>query len=175
MQTIISGYNWLINAMRVMAGVTVVLIFFLIVSDVFIRLVGGPLFGVDPWIYSAGIVEYCLVWFAMLAAPWLARVKGHVFIDAITQILPPNIQHYLAKFSYLICVVSSIVFCWYSFDLFYEAMMAGEVDTRGEDMPLWTLLIPIPVCFFFVSIEFCRYLFGFDNMYGDRTDVRENV
>ncbi len=175
MQTVISGYNWLINAMRVLSGTLVAVIFLLIATDVFIRLVGKTLFGINPWIYSAGIVEYCLVWFAMMAAPWLARIKGHVFIDAITQILPPNIQYYLAKLSYLICVISSGVFCWFSFELFLEAYMSGEIDVRGEDFPLWTLLIPIPVCFFFVTIEFCRYLFGFDDMYGDRTGVRENV
>ena len=42
-------------------------------------------------------------------------------------------------------------------------------------MPLWTLLLPIPFCFFLVAIEFGRYLIGLDNMYGDRTDARENV
>jgi C4-dicarboxylate transporter, DctQ subunit len=175
MQKIIAGYDWLINAMRVASGVTIVLVFVLIVSDVFIRLVGGPLFGVDPWIYSAGIVEYSLLWFAMLAAPWLVRVKGHVFIDAITQIMPGRIQYYLAKVSYLISVCAAIVFFWFSLDLFLAAWWSNELDIRGEDMPLWTLLIPIPICFFFVTIEFSRYLFGFDDMYGDRTDVRENV
>ena len=54
-------------------------------------------------------------------------------------------------------------------------LVTGQTDTRGEDMPLWTLLFPIPFCFFLVAIEFCRYLFGLDDMYGDRTDVRENV
>ena len=71
MQTVISGYNWLINAMRVLSGTLVAVIFLLIATDVFIRLVGKTLFGINAWIYSAGIVEYCLVWFAMMAAPWL--------------------------------------------------------------------------------------------------------
>ena len=49
-------------------------VFVLIVSDVLIRLVG-----LKPWLYSSVLVEYGLLWFTMLATPWLARNKRHVF------------------------------------------------------------------------------------------------
>ena len=174
MTQISAAHLWLLNALRALSGVVVFAIFVLIVVDVGIRMV-GHLIGVQPWIYSSGVVEYGLLWFAMLAAPWLARIKGHVFIDAVTQLLPPEIKNVVAKFAYLICVSSCLVFAYFSFDLLIEAFSSGEVDTRGEDMPLWTLLFPIPFCFFLVAIEFGRYLIGLDDMYGSRTDVRENV
>jgi len=75
-----AAYLWLLNALRALSGVVVFGIFLLIVVDVGIRM-AGPMIGVQPWIYSSGVVEYGLLWFAMLAAPWLTRVKGHVFID----------------------------------------------------------------------------------------------
>lgn len=174
MTQISAAYAWLLNALRALSGVVVFCIFVLIVVDVGIRMV-GPFIGVQPWIYSSGVVEYGLLWFAMLAAPWLARIKGHVFIDAVTQLLPPEIKNIFAKFAYLICVCSCLVFAYFSFGLLIEAFGSGEVDTRGEDMPLWTLLFPIPFCFFLVAIEFGRYLIGLDDMYGSRTDARENV
>ena len=111
----------------------------------------------------------------MLAAPWLVRIKGHVFIDAVTQLLPKTVQRVLAKIVYLICVCSALVFCYFSLMLLVEAIQSGEVDIRGENMPLWLLLVPLPVCFFMVAIEFARYLIGLDHMYGDRTEVRANV
>ena len=160
--------------MRALSGVIVFGIFVLIVVDVGIRFV-GPTLGIQAWIYSFGVVEYGLLWFAMLAAPWLVRIKGHVFIDAITQLLPPGAKRVMAKISYLICVCAALVFTYFSMQLLIEAFATGQTDTRGEDMPLWTLLFPIPFCFFLVSIEFGRYLLGFDDMYGDRTDVRDNV
>jgi TRAP-type C4-dicarboxylate transport system permease small subunit len=163
-----------LNALRALSGVVVFCIFILIVVDVGIRLVGHSV-GVQPWTYSAGVVEYGLLWFAMLAAPWLVRIKGHVFIDAVTQLLPPRIQGIIAKLAYLICVCSTLIFSYFSLELLIEAFSSGEIDTRGEDMPLWTLLFPIPFCFFLVAIEFGRYLIGLDDMYGSRTDVRENV
>ena len=44
---------------------------------------------------------------------------------------------------------------------------------RGEDFPLWTLLFPIPFSFALVAVEFCRFLFGFDDMY--RSADKEGV
>ena len=111
----------------------------------------------------------------MLAAPWLARNKGHVFIDAITLLLPPPIQRFVAKFSYAVCVCTTLVFSLFSFDMLIEAIEMGQIDTRGEDMPQWTLLLPMPFCFLMVSIEFGRYLIGIDDMYGDRTDAKDSV
>lgn len=174
MTQISAAYLWLLNALRALSGVVVFGIFVLIVVDVGIRMV-GPTIGVQPWIYSSGVVEYGLLWFAMLAAPWLARIKGHVYIDAITQLLPPAPRRILAKLSYLICVCSSLVFSYFSFQLLIEAIESGQMDVRGEDMPMWTLLLPIPICFFLVAIEFGRYLIGLDSMYGDRTEARETV
>ena len=174
MTEISAAYIRLLNGLRALSGVIVFCIFVLIVIYGGIRRV-GPTLGIQPWIYSFGVVEYGLLWFAMLAAPWLVREKGHVFIDAVTQLLAPGIRRIIAKIAYLICVCSTLIFSYFSFELLVDAFATGQTDTRGEDMPLWTLLFPIPFCFFLVAIEFGRYLLGFDDMYGDRTDVRDNV
>lgn len=165
-----ASYNHLLNVLRAGAGIVIFFVFVLIVVDVFIRLVG-----LQPWLYSSILVEYGLLWFTMLAAPWLVRAKGHVFIDAITQLLPPQIQRVLAKVAYLICIGSSLVFSYYSLQLLIDAIVEHQIDTRAEDMPLWSLLLPIPPGFLLVAIEFVRYLIGFDSMYGDRTESRETV
>ncbi len=153
-----------------LSGVVIFTVFVLIVADVIMRLVGIP-----PWTYISAIVEYGLLWFTMLAAPYLVRIKGHVFIDAITQLLPGAAQRVIAKFAYLVCIVSSLVFFWYSLQLLIEAIATDQIDTRGEDMMAWTLLLPIPICFLLVAFEFGRYLIGLDTMYGDRSDVKDSV
>jgi TRAP-type C4-dicarboxylate transport system permease small subunit len=111
----------------------------------------------------------------MLAAPWLARAKAHVFIDAVTQMLPAAAQYVLAKFVYLVCICSSLAVTYYSILLLIEAVSEGQIDTRAVDMPLWTLLAPIPLCFLLVAVEFTRFLLGFDSMYGSRSDVKEGA
>jgi TRAP-type C4-dicarboxylate transport system permease small subunit len=170
MASIIAGYNRVLNWLYALAGIIIFTIFLLIVSDVVIVAVG-----LQPWLMSSVLVEYGLLWFAMLAAPQLVRTKGHVFIDAITQLLPARIQYWLAKLVYVICIASSLTFCGYSAQLLIVAFSSGEVDIRAVDMPLWLLLAPLPFTFALVALEFGRYLVGIDDMYGSRTDARDTV
>lgn len=170
MARIADFYGHLINTLRVLSGVVIFGVFVLIVADVLVRLVGIP-----PWTYTSGVVEYGLLWFTMLAAPWLVRVKGHVFIDALIRLVPAAAQRALARLAYAICTVSSAAFAYLSLRLLIDAIAQNLIDTRGEDMPMWTLLAPLPVGFALVAVEFGRYLLGFDSLYGSRTDVRDNV
>ena len=170
MQGITRAYNFAIQLMRVLAGIQIFTVFVLICADVLMRLVG-----LQPWIYSTIIVEYSLLWFAMLGAPYLVRTKGHVFIDALMIMLPPAWRIVSAKLSYLICTVSSVIFIYYPGDLLVDAFVNELIDFRAEEIPMWLLYFPIPVGFVFVATEFIRYLIGPDSMYGERTDVRDNV
>ncbi len=171
---VVRAYNALINLLRILAGGVVFSIFLLICVDVLLRLLGGYV-GMQPWTYSVPVVEYGLLWFAMLAAPYLVRIKGHVFIEALTAVVPPRVQWAMAKFSYLSCIVAATFFAWYCWGVLYEAMERGTLDIRAEEIPVWYLIFPMPFCFLLVAAEFGRYLIGIDSMYGDRTEVRENV
>lgn len=170
MQSVVRAYEGLLNAFKTGAEIVVFLIFFLIVTDVFIRWAG-----LQPSTYTMGVVEYDLLWFTMLGAPWLVRMKGHVFVDSLVQLLPLGVQFVLAKAVYTICIAGSLFFVYYSLDLTVEAFLSGEMDIRGEPQPLWLLLAPIPLSFAMIAVEFFRFLIGVDTMYTSRTEVRENV
>jgi len=170
MDRIAEYYLQFITLLKTLSGVVIFCIFLLIVSDVIVRSVG-----LQTWQASSVLVEYGLLWFTMLAAPWLARNKAHVFIDAITQFLPPTAQQVLAKLVYLTCVFFSLVVFYYSLRLMIDAIAEDQIDVRAVDMPLWTLIAPIPLCFLLIAIEFLRFLLGFDSMYGSRTDVKEGA
>lgn len=170
MQRIANAYLQLLNALKAASGAIIFAVFLLIVSDVLIRTAGFK-----PWQASSVLVEYGLLWFTMLAAPWLARHKAHVFIDAITQLLPASYQRVLAKFVYFSCALVSFVVFYYSLRLMIAAIVDGQIDVRAVDMPMWSLLAPIPLCFLLVGIEFVRFLLGYDSMYGTRADVKEGA
>jgi TRAP-type C4-dicarboxylate transport system permease small subunit len=170
MNRIADLYLQFLTLLKNLAGVVIFCVFLLIVSDVLIRTAGF-----QTWQASSVLVEYGLLWFTMLAAPWLARHKAHVFIDAITQLLPAAVQRVLAKLVYLTCVFFSLVVFYYSLRLMIDAIAEGQIDIRAVDVPLWVLLAPIPLCFLLVAIEFLRFLLGFDSMYGSRSDVREGA
>lgn len=170
MEAISKAHMWLLNALKVCSGIVIFGVFVVIVADV-----GMTILNLQPWDRTHGLVEYGLLWFTMLAAPWLARIKGHVFIDAVTQLLSSSIQRYTAKFAYLVAIIGSVTFAYFSVELFIEAYEIDMIDERGADFLLWTLLLPMPISFTLVAVEFIRFLLGFDDMYGKRTDLKESM
>ena len=170
MKAVIRGYNLILNWMAVLAGVLIFLTFLMIVVDVTMRIVG-----LKPPLFTIAVVEYILLWFTMLAAPWLVRIKGHVFIDAITQFLPAKVKSVTAKITYAICAVSATIYGVHAAGLFWVAWQADKVDVRSVDMPQWALFLPMPICFLFVAIEFARYFVGIDDMYSHSVEEREGV
>ena len=170
MSGIIKGYNFLLNGLAVCSGIIIFTAFLMIVFDVTIRILGFV-----PPTFTIAVVEYFLLYFTLLAAPWLVRQKGHVFIDAGTQFLPPLPKKVVAKCVYAVCVCSALTFCYYSSGLVIETYTQDMLDVRGIDMPQWLMFAPMPICFLLVAVEFGRFLIGIDDMYGDRTEVRESM
>ena len=170
MKSISRAYDWVLNALKVCSGIVIFGVFVLIVIDVALTILK-----MTPWDATHGMVEYGLLWFTMLAAPWLARIKGHVFIDAVTQLLSPKVQKVTAKIAYSIVIAGCAAFTYYSVELLIEAIETDQIDERGADFFLWTLYLPMPFAFALITVEFLRFLLGFDDMYGDRTDVREGM
>ena len=163
-------YNHIIVGMAAVSGILIFISFLMIVVDVTMRIVG-----LKPPLYTIAVVEYILLWFAMMAAPWLVRIKGHVFIDAVTQFLPSVVKTIVAKIVYLICIISSSIYCIHASKLFWDAWSKNMIDVRSVDMPQWILFGPMPICFFFVATEFFRYLIGIDDMYSQSIVEREGV
>ncbi len=145
--------------------------FTMITIDVLIRTAG-----VTPPLWTSSVVEYGLLYLAMCSAPWLARQRGHVAIEALVSVMAPAIRQPLAKVVYLVCGVASIMFAWFSLELFWEAWVSGEEDVRGVDMPYWLLFIPMPISFFLLGLEFFMYLIGLRSYYSyDLGQVKDEL
>ena len=170
MGPVVRGYNFVLNGMAVCSGVLIFAAFVMIVVDVSIRILGF-----SPPAFTIAVAEYILLYFTILAAPWLVRIKGHVFIDAVTQFLPALVKKIIAKIAYALCISASLIFCYFSSLLFYESLVDGVLDIRGVDMPQWTLYLPMPLGFLMVAIEFLRYLVGIDDMYALSPQERESM
>jgi C4-dicarboxylate transporter, DctQ subunit len=170
LRAVAAVYNWLVNALAVLSAASVAMAFVLIILDVTIRTLGF-----SPPSYTIAVVEYSLLYMAMFAAPYLVRQKGHVFVDAVTNRLPPAAARWVARFAYLLSILASLVFSYYACVLLVESLQSGLYDERSIDIPMWLLYLPIPIGFGFVSVEFARYLIGLDTMYTDRTKPRDSV
>lgn len=170
MQAIAKAHDWLINALKTISCAIVFAIFVLIVMDVLL-----PLVDIQPWEGTLGVVEYGLLWYTILAAPWLARIKGHVFIDAVNELLSPGAKKFTSKIAYLVVITGALMLAYYSLELAIESYVDEAIDERSIELELWWIYAPMPLGFFLVAVEFIRYLIGLDDMYGSRTDVKEGM
>ncbi len=170
MNRVLKIYDLLIAALAVIAGASIVVITGFVVVDVLVRAAGWS----PPSITSA-LVEYVLLYFALFSAPYLVRKKGHVVIDALVTRISGTPRIVIEKFAYTLSIATSLLFAWISLQLLLESIESGRFDERSIDIPMWLLYAPMPIGFFCVATEFARYLFGIDQFYQERTELKDSV
>jgi TRAP-type C4-dicarboxylate transport system permease small subunit len=170
LKAIASAYSALVAALAALAGAMIALAFVLIVVDVTMR---GT--GFHPPAYTSAVVEYILLYFTLFAAPYLARQKGHVYVDALTSRLRGRARKVVEKGAYLVCIVTSLIFSLIGFSLLVGALRSPTIDERSIDIASWVLYLPVGPMFLILAIEFARYLLGIDTMYADRTKVQDSL
>ena len=144
------------------------LIFIFILYDVIARNAGIPTFT-----HTLALTEYGLYYTTLLGAPWLVRKKHHIYMQIISALVPEIVRPIITRLSYLICVITCGLICYYSGMVSYETFMRGDQEVRSFDMPRWLIFIIMPVSFSLLTIEFARYLVGIDNMYDGEIGVHE--
>ncbi|WP_142848590.1 TRAP transporter small permease [Telmatospirillum sp. J64-1] len=170
MKIVAAAYDVLVAALAVLAGVAIMLAFVLIVFEVSLRGLG-----IRPPAFPSAMVEYLLLYFALLPAPYLVRKKGHVYIDAIVVRVPAGLRRVLEYFSYITCIGICLLFAYIGYLLAADAIRFSMIDQRAIDLPLYLLYLPFPIVFTMVAIEFARFLFGSETMYVPATQPKESL
>ncbi len=163
-------YNKLIFGLAVIGGVLLAVIFVGIICDVTLRTIG---FNSIQW-YSA-VAEYSLFYCTMFGAPYLVRHKGHVVVESLRMAMQPTLRKVVEKIVYLVCIFLSLLFVYYGAIETIDAIKTGEQDLRSVDMPKWLLMVPFPIGFSLVAIEFVRYLLGLDTYYSNKATSGETL
>ena len=140
----------------------------LIVYDVLARNIG-----ISPFEHTIALTEYGLYYMTLLGAPWLVRKKHHIYIQLLTGLVPDYIRPLLSRTSYFLCALTCILISYYAGLITVENFVRGDYEVRSFDMPRWTIYIVMSGSFSLLTIEFCRYLFGFDSMYSGELGIKE--
>ena len=167
---VVKLYNKLVIGLAICAALVIVAAFLLIVFDVLVRAAGYA-----PPAFTIAAVEYMMLYFALFAAPFLVRKKGHVHIDTFTHLMPSGARRAAAKVSYVIAIAASSVVVYFSTWLLMESIASGAVELRGVDVPQWINYAPLPLIFAMVGLEFGRYLIGLDDYYEARTEISDSM
>ncbi len=140
----------------------------LILYDVVARLTGLATFP-----HTLAATEYGLYYLTLLGAPWLVRIKRHIYLQLLSAVAPARLRPVLARLCYLLCVIVCAVICWYAGQVTLETWLRGDLEVRSFDMPRWLIFAVMPLSFALLTVEFGRYLLGFDDMYDAEIGIRE--
>jgi C4-dicarboxylate transporter DctQ subunit len=164
MPTIDRICNWL----AVFAGVYLFAIMCAIVFQATARS-----FGYSGSSHVFTFTEYGLLYIAMAASPWLVRIKGHVFIEMFTAVIPSRYARTFSRVISSLCIVICLVLVWYTAEATLLAYSRGDADMRSIDMPKWLLLGSMPICFALMAVQFSRYVFGPETLHTGEAGVHE--
>jgi C4-dicarboxylate transporter, DctQ subunit len=102
--------------------------------------------------------EYALLIVPCLGAPWLAREKGHIYVEILLNSLPARGKRAMTLAIGLFCIAVCLVIAWYGFEVTWRDFVQNEKDVRSMDWPRWMIVGFIPLSFFMMAIEFARFL-----------------
>jgi TRAP-type C4-dicarboxylate transport system permease small subunit len=157
------GYDALVTAAWWGAVFCAAAILVLIVLDVSLRIAGFR-----PPAATIGLVEYSLLYLAMLSAPRLVREGQHIVVETVIGALSGWPRWLLEKAIYLAAAVTCAVLGYAAHVLTMENMQRGTLDLRGIDLPSWLLPLPIAAGCALCAVEFLRFLFTRRSFYTAR-------
>ncbi len=163
MRLLAKAYDHVIVGLAIIAGSMVAGVFVAIIYDVVLRTLGF-----QPPFWTSALTEYALLYMTILAAPWVLRNRGHVFVESLTSAMPAWMQGIVEKFVYILCIVICLGLAYYATLMGVDVALRGEEDIRSIIIPKWVLFAGLPVGFVLTAVESMRFLFGKESMYSGR-------
>ncbi len=168
-RTLSRYYVLLLRGMMALAAIYLGLMLVAIIYFTTFRTLGIPYSG-----YSFVFIEYGFIYCIMLGAPWIARQRGHIYIEVVTAAVPERVRVPLSRVVALLCTVVFAALAWYSGVLTVDDYLVGELDVRGShDIPRWIVMGAMPIGFGLMAVEFSRFIMGREIMHAERTGVLE--
>jgi len=115
--------------------------------------------------------EYALLIVPCLGAPWLAREKGHIYVEILLMSMGERWRARMTVLIGLVCIAVCLVVAWYGFEVTLRDYVQNEKDVRSMDFPRWMVVGFIPLSFLMMAIEFTRFLWRRENFLAPLSDI----
>jgi TRAP-type C4-dicarboxylate transport system permease small subunit len=164
-------FGTLIDALAVVASLCLLAMMLVICGDVLLRNVAVP--GLPRGIaWSNEVSELLLYALTLLAAPWLLREGRHIRVDIVLRVLPLKVAYaceWIADALGLVCCGWLVV---YGASAVKKSIEGNALSIKTLVMPEWWFLLPLPVCFGLLAIEFVFRMHRLANAaHGPRDDA----
>ena len=149
MERLSGWYERVLNALMLMACLLLLVMTVMIGADVVSRNIGAG--GVAV---SNELSEDILYLMTLLAAPWLLRQGQHIRVDIILRVLPVRAAWLLEWVGDIVGVLCCLYFVWYGAFITIASYTAGSINIKTLITPEWWTLVPLPIGFVLLGIEF---------------------
>ena len=148
-----AAFGTLIEALALLASLALLAMVVVICADVLTRNVAIP--GLPRGVaWSNEVSELLLYAITLLAAPWLLREGRHIRVDIVLRVLPPRVAY---ACEWIADVLGIVACCWlvvYGSSATWQSQQSGALSIKTLVMPEWWFLLPLPVCFALLAVEF---------------------
>ena len=148
-----AAFGALIEGLALLASLMLLAMMLVICADVLTRNVDIP--GLPIGIaWSNEISELLLYLLTLAAAPWLLRQGRHIRVDILLRALPPRAAYaceWLTDVLGLACCGGLVA---YGAEAAWKSFASGALSIKTLVMPEWWFLVPLPVCFALLAVEF---------------------
>jgi TRAP-type C4-dicarboxylate transport system permease small subunit len=142
-------FGRLLDLLLVVACLLLLLMAVIIGIDVLLRNIGAGGLAV-----SNELSEDILYLITLIAAPWLLRQGQHIRVDILLRALPLRAGWALEWVGDIVGLVCSLYFVWYGVIITKASYAAGSINIKTLVTPEWWTLLPLPVAFALVAMEF---------------------
>jgi C4-dicarboxylate transporter DctQ subunit len=166
MRYVAKAHNAVVYGMAFIAAFLMAAMMVVITLDVVLRNLGY-----QSSAHFFTFTEYALLIVPCLGAPWLAREKGHIYVEILLNSFSPKMRARMTVAIGLLCIAVCLVIAWYGFQVTWRDFVQNEKDVRSMDFPRWLVVGWIPLSFLMMAIEFARFLWRRENFLAPLSDL----
>jgi TRAP-type C4-dicarboxylate transport system permease small subunit len=100
------------------------------------------------------VSEYSLYLCTLLAAPWLLRAGQHIRVDILLRAIPARLAWICEWVSDAMALAACITVAWMGSVMAARSYASGAIQIRSIVVPEWWVLVPLPIAFALLAIEF---------------------
>jgi TRAP-type C4-dicarboxylate transport system permease small subunit len=142
-------YGKLLDALAAVAALLLLAMVLVVTGDIVLRNVANTGF-----VWANEVSEYALYLITVLTAPWLLRRGQHVRLDLVLTAVPKRVAFIMEAIGDMAGFVVCLAMIRYATLMTYDAWKIGSITIKNLVFPEWWLLLPLPVCFVLLAIEF---------------------
>ena len=166
MKYVVKVYDAVLYGMAGVAAFLMAAMMVVITLDVILRNLGY-----QSSAHFFTFTEYALLIVPCMGAPWLAREKGHIYVEILLMSMTVRMRARFTMLIGLICIAVCLVIAWYGFDVALRDYLQNEKDVRSLDMPRWMVVGWIPLSFLMMAVEFARFVWRRENFLAPLSDI----